>query len=215
MAASHVLRKWDLVLFQINTRGGRKETTPSPFIPTMLRSRDSALRYFQPHQMSFISFNVSGIANEHLLQSQAICKHQFQTPKTGRFYWNPDRRFRKDEVSLKATGNQPDVRRSLIRGIHPCGRNSFRAELPLSPANTQLCWCQHSMGHAQLFVSLSLAALDPTSSWSASAITSQTFTAPAVYWLQVLPWSVLSLMSHFAFMRPSSIKHLEALKKAQ
>lgn len=62
MAASHVLRKWDLVLFQINTRGGRKETTPSPFIPTMLRSRDSALRYFQPHQMSFISFNVSGIA---------------------------------------------------------------------------------------------------------------------------------------------------------
>lgn len=84
---------------------------------------------------------------------------------------------------------------------------------PYLPANAQLCWWQHSKGHAQLFVSLSLAALDPTSSWLAPAVTSKTLTAPAVYCLQVFPWSVLSLMSHFGFMRASSIRASGSIKK--
>lgn len=50
MAASHVLRKGDLVFCQINTKGGRAktETPPSPFLPTLQRGRDPALRDFQP-----------------------------------------------------------------------------------------------------------------------------------------------------------------------
>lgn len=66
---------------------------------------------------------------------------------------------------------------------------------------------------AQLFVSLSLAASDPTSAPSASAVTSQALAAPAVYSLQVLPWRVLSLMSHFTFMRASSIRASGSIKK--
>lgn len=88
--------------------------------------------------------------------------------------------------------------------------NSFRAELPFSPCQH---WCQHSKGHAQLFVSLSLAALDPPSSLLAAAATSKVFTAPPVYCLQVLPWSVLSLMAHFGFMRASSIRASGSIKK--